>query len=91
MVLYHLYVYTSRIAHQLIKGEARHMFICPICGEWVLETALSRLLGVEVAKLQHRVAKHDPVLAQVVGIIGAILVMAAVSWAGPKLYRAFTS
>jgi hypothetical protein len=67
------------------------MFFCPICGEWVLETALSRALGIEVAKLQHRLAKHDPVLAQLVGIVGTLLVMVLVSWAVPKLYRALAT
>jgi hypothetical protein len=63
------------------------MFYCPTCGEWIVETALSRVLGAEVGKLEHDIEKHHPEWAGLLAVAAPLVTFVIVAWAGPRLYR----
>ncbi len=63
------------------------MFYCPACGEWVIETAMSKALGVEAGKLKHSIIKHHPEWAGLLALATPVATFLIVAWAGPKLYR----
>jgi len=63
------------------------MFYCPVCVEWVAETAISKAFGMEAGKLEHRVARHDPQLAAFLSVAATIAGDVVAAWAGPKLVR----
>jgi hypothetical protein len=63
------------------------MFYCPACGAWIVETAMSKALGVEAGKLEHSLAEHHPELAALVGLGAPIAIFFFVAWAAPKAYR----
>jgi len=67
------------------------MFYCPVCVEWVAETAISKVFGVEAGKLEHRVARHDPQLAAFLSVAAPIAGVIVAAWAGPKLVRLLRS
>ena len=62
------------------------MFYCPACGEWIVETAMSKALGVEAGKVEHSLAKHHPEMAALLGLGVPIAIFLFVAWAGPKAY-----
>jgi hypothetical protein len=63
------------------------MFYCPICLDWVAETAISKAFGLEAGKLEHRVARHDPQLAAFLSNAAPIAGFIVAAWAGPKLVK----
>jgi len=63
------------------------MFYCPVCVEWVAETAISKAFGLEAGKLEHHVARHDPQLAAFLAVVAPIAGVIVAAWAGPKLVR----
>lgn len=63
------------------------MFFCPACGEWIVETAMSKALGVEAGKLEHNITKHHPEWAGLLALATPIAIFLFVAWAGPKVYR----
>jgi hypothetical protein len=65
----------------------KQMFYCPVCAEWVAETAISKAFGVEAAMLEHRIARHDPQLAAFLSVAAPIAGFIVAAWAGPKLAR----
>ena len=52
-----------------------------------METALSRLLGAEVGKLEHDIEKHHPEWAGLLAVAAPVVTFVLVAWAGPRLYR----
>ena len=62
-------------------------FYCPACGEWIVETALSKAFGAEAGKLEHSLAKHHPEWAGLFAVAAPIATFVFVTWAGPKVYR----
>jgi hypothetical protein len=66
---------------------AEQMFYCPACLEWVAETAISKALGVEAGRLEHRVARHDPQLAAFLSVAAPFVGIIVAAWAGPKLVK----
>jgi len=62
------------------------MFYCPACGEWIVETALSRILGAEVGKLEHDIKNHHPEWAGLLALAAPVATFLIVAWAGPRLY-----
>ncbi len=72
-----------------VRGDivTEQMFYCPLCVEWIAETAISKAFGVEAGKLEHRVARHDPQLAAFLSIAAPIAGFIVAAWAAPKLAK----
>jgi hypothetical protein len=64
------------------------MFFCSSCGLWIAETALSKVLGVEAGKLEHRLQHDHPQLSTALSVAAPIGIALFVAWATPKVVRA---